>query len=78
MQNFFGYESGAKKSISAQLCWGPSQCRISSTLTPQKCLQGPPNGGLQKMFSTLCYISRRNGLQKNTLIADTILAEPGP
>ena len=44
---------------------------------PKKCLQGPPNGGLKKMFSTLCYISRRNVLQTNTLIADTILAEPG-
>jgi len=26
----------------------------------------------------LCFISRPNGVQKNILIADTILAEPGP
>jgi len=31
----------------------------------------------EKTFSTLCYISRPNGLQ-NILIADTILAEPDP
>jgi len=31
----------------------------------------------KKTFSTLCYISRPNGLQ-NVLIADTTLAEPGP
>jgi len=30
----------------------------------------------KKTFSTLCYISRPNGLQ-NMLIADTILADPG-
>jgi len=30
---------------------------------PPKCLQGPPNGDLSKKFSTLCYISRPNGVQ---------------
>ena len=56
-----------------------SQCRIIPTLTQRlKCLQGPGNGDLQNKFSTLCYISRLNGLQKYMLIADTILSEPGP
>jgi len=31
----------------------------------------------KKTFLTLCYISRPNGFQ-NILIAETILAEPGP
>jgi len=53
-----------------------NQFRISPTLPPPKCLQGPPNANLKK----LCCATPRGRLafKTNVLIADTILIKPGP
>jgi len=51
----------------------------AAQLFPPKCLQGPANGDLQKnVFDVMLHLEAEWPSKQNILIADTILAEPGP
>ena len=54
-----------------------SQCRISPTLPPQNAYKGPLMVIYKKSYVIL-HLEGEWPWKQNILIADTILAEPGP
>jgi len=56
-------------------CW---QCRISPTLPPPKLLTRAPLMVIYKKSYVMLNIEAEWTSKQNILIADTILAEPGP